>query len=156
MTKGLAVVHESSLPGGRVIGVALERRHSPHDASFDFIDPYQPAKLHGFAQLTLADDLGVGLEQADEFAHHMVVALEHPLLGLIDDTVDERHKLIEPLGYGFEHHGCVSENFETSLTQALPELARLSHHRPGQPDELEARSFGCRWRGRGSRRRQSG
>src|SRR4030095_15211245 len=46
------------------------------DLLFGLLDPHHLVELDGLGGLALADDLGVGLEQADELAWRVRVALE--------------------------------------------------------------------------------
>ena len=73
-----------------------------HDLILGFLQFHHIAELVGLAELTLADDFGCGLEQAEDLALRARLAVEDAFPGLPHDMTDQRQHRIELLAQAIQ------------------------------------------------------
>src|SRR6266498_5227355 len=70
---------------GRIVRIAGQDRIATDDPTLDLVQPDHPPELGRLAQLALANDRGVRLEDADQLlGRREGFAFEHPPCGLVD------------------------------------------------------------------------
>jgi hypothetical protein len=81
---------EGRHPSRGIRRIALQNLVTAHDAVFHLVNAHQPTKLVGLVRFSSADHLSVWFEQTQNFAFHVAVFAQHPLLGLRDPLLHQR------------------------------------------------------------------
>jgi hypothetical protein len=100
-----------------------------------FRGPQGPNRLVGLMRFPFANDFSVGLEQAQHLALHVAVAAQHPLLGLADHLFDQGEKVSQLADLRF-YPQPFAHHLQSLLPPSLHHGAGLSHHTPGQSQQL--------------------